>query len=202
MLRHACDGCQGRPRTGQRTLPPGSLLYIERDPAEAIYGLIEGFMRETRTLADGRTQGIRLVCPGELLGTEALAERPYQCTAEALTEVRVCRVEKAELAALHASHPEQGLELVAALGREAADLRDAVLLVGSMTAEERTKALLDRLLAAVPRGEWLRLPLSRAEIAELLGLAPETVSRFVHRLAREGHFEVRGRRVRVPPPEA
>lgn len=199
MLRHACDGCQGRPKAGQRTLPRGSLLYIERDPAEAIYGLIDGFMRETRTLADGRTQGIRLVCPGELLGTETLAGRPYQCTAEALTDIRVCRVEKSDIEALHADHPEQGLELSAALGREAAELRDAVLLVGSMTAEERTKALLDRLVASVPPGEWMKLPVSRAEIAELLGLAPETVSRFVHRLARAGHFEVRGRRIRIPP---
>jgi CRP/FNR family transcriptional regulator len=174
------------------------VLYIERDDADVVYGLIDGFVRETRTLPDGRTQGIRLACPGDLLGTEVLAQLPYQCTAEALTDCRVCRISRAEIAALHLDHPEQGLQLSAALGREAAELRESILMVGTLSAEERVEALLDRLMGSVPPGEWLKLPMSRAELAEFVGLAPETVSRVIHRLARAGHFEVRGRRIRVP----
>ena len=200
MLRGACLSCRGRPRTGQVELRRGAILYVERDDADAIYGLIEGFVRETRTLPDGRTQGIRLACPGDLLGTEILASLPYQCTAEALTDARVCLIRRADLEALHHLRPEQGLELTAALGREAAELRESLLMLGSLSAEERVEATLDRLLGSVPPGQWLRLPLSRAELAEFVGLAPETVSRVIHRLARAGHFEVRGRRVRVPDP--
>lgn len=199
LLRQACITCQGRPRTGQVELPAGSVLYIEREDSDTVFGLIDGFVRETRTLPDGRTQGIRLACPGDLLGTEILASLPYQCTAETLTPTRVCQITRGDIAALHRVHPEQGLQLSAALGREAAELRESILIVGSLSAEERVEALLDRLMESVPAGEWLRLPLSRAELAEFVGLAPETVSRVIHRLARAGNFEVRGRRIRVPP---
>ncbi len=199
QLRRSCEDCQGRPQSGQSTITKGSLLYLERSQSDVVYVLVEGFIRETRTLADGRTQGIRLACPGDLIGSEAFANLPYQCTAEALTDGRVCKIRCSEVEALHAEQPEQGMELTAAMGREAAGLRDAVLLVGSMTAEERVKSILDRLLTSVEPGEWLRLPLSRIELAELVGLVPETVSRCIQRFARAGHIEVSGRRIRTPP---
>ena len=135
------------------------------------------------------------------MGRSAASARGHERVEALLVEAPVVPTHHlgGDLAALHRVHPEQGLQLSAALGREAAELRESILIVGSLTAEERVEALLDRLMESVPAGEWLRLPLSRAELAEFVGLAPETVSRVIHRLARAGHFEVRGRRIRVPP---
>lgn len=161
--------------------------------------MVEGYVRESCTLEDGRTLGIRLVRPGELVGMEAFAFEPYQCTAEALTPARISKIPVADVERTLLNTPAQGVILSRALGREAIELRESMMMVGSMTAEERVRAVLDRLIDSTPRGTWTRLPLSRQEMAELLGLALGTVSRTLQRLARQGLFEVSGRMIRVPP---
>lgn len=197
-LRSACDGCEGRPGAGQRILERHAVLYLEGDRGDSVFGVVEGYVRESRTLEDGRTLGIRLVRPGDLVGTEAFAFEPYQCTAETLTPARICRIPVPDVERTLLRTPAQGVLLSRALGREAIELRESMMMVGSMTAEERVRVVLERLLESTPRGKWTRLPLSRQEMAELLGLALGTVSRTVQRLAREGRFEVSGRMIRVP----
>lgn len=170
---------------------------MEQELGEHVFGVVDGYLRESRTMEDGRTLGIRLVRPGELLGTEAFAYAPYQCTAEALTPAHVCKITVREAESTLLRRPDQGVLLSRMLGREAISLRDNLLLVGSMSAEERVRAVVMRLLEGAPKGVWVRLPLSRQELAELLGLALGTVSRTVQRLARQGELEISGRMIRL-----
>lgn len=192
----ACTHGHGRART---ELLPKQLLHLEGDPATALYGVIDGFLRETRTLEDGRIVGLRIVRPGDLVGTEALARESYQCTVEALTGARLCRATLAELARNIEAHPSEGLRLSRAVEDCASRLRDGMVALGSMSAEERVKSALYQLIDDAPPGTWVTLPLTRKELGELLGLALATVSRTIQRLARSGQLEVRGRRVRLPP---
>ncbi len=86
--------------------------------------------------------------------------------------------------------------MAAALSNEMCGLRDSMLLLSSMSAVERVRTVLERLLDDAPVGAWVRLPLSRQELGDLLGLALATVSRTVRALERDGCYEVSGRRIR------
>ncbi|MBL8786178.1 MAG: helix-turn-helix domain-containing protein, partial [Deltaproteobacteria bacterium] len=44
---------------------------------------------------------------------------------------------------------------------------------------------------------WVRLPATREQLGEVLGLTLETVSRAVQRLVARGHLELRGRDLRL-----
>lgn len=192
----SCSHGNGRART---ELLPKQLLHLEGDPATTIYGVLEGFLRETRTLEDGRIVGLRILRPGDLVGTETLSRESYQCTVEALTAARLCRATMPELERNLMAQPSEGLRLSRAVEDGAARLRDGMVALGSMSAEERVKSALLQLIGEVPAGTWVTLPLTRKELGELLGLALATVSRTIQKLARAGMLEVRGRRVRVPP---
>ena len=44
----------------------------------------------------------------------------------------------------------------------------------------------------------MKLPLSRGDLADLIGVQPETMSRLVKRLEADGDFHFSGRMVRMP----
>ena len=66
-----------------------------------------------------------------------------------------------------------------------------------MSAEERVLTLVRDLVADTPAGDWTRLPVTREQLGEVLGLTLETVSRMMQRLAHKGALEVAGSRVRL-----
>ncbi|MBI2374048.1 MAG: Crp/Fnr family transcriptional regulator [Deltaproteobacteria bacterium] len=194
--RKACESCGGRPPSAQIVVEKRTVLYLEGDEARNTYAVVEGYLKESCTLVDGRAQGIRLVRPGDLIGLECLVGAPLQTTVEAVTKARVCVVSRAEVEATIRREPAQGLAISREISRQLVEVKTSMVRLGAMTAEERIESILKDL--APSRGSWVELPLSRQEIADLLGLALGTVSRGAQRMAREGRFEIRGRHIRIP----
>ncbi len=194
--RRLCETCNGHPPSSQLTLQKRDVLYLEGDEARSTFAVVEGYLKESCTLVDGRAQGIRLVRPGDLIGLEALVGAPLQSTVESVTRSRVCVVTRTEVESTIRRDPRQGLAITREVSRQLVEVKAAMVRLGAMTAEERIESILRDL--APSKGAWVELPLSRQEIADLLGLALGTVSRETQRMAREGRFEVRGRRIRFP----
>ncbi|MBI4821396.1 MAG: Crp/Fnr family transcriptional regulator [Deltaproteobacteria bacterium] len=200
--RDACASCYGRPPSGQRSLRKGQFLYVEEDPGTHVFPVIEGFLKEEVDLADGRSQGIRILKPGDVAGLEALGAPNYRATTQAITAARVCFVPVAEYRATLGKRADQGLALSSLLTQHVGSLRQSVLRLGAMSAEERIKSVLGELVPTAELGTWVKLPVSRKELAEIAGLSLGTVSRQVHRMARDGLLEISGRRVRLLQPIA
>lgn len=196
-LRDVCETCTGHAQSGQRRLERGTYLHMQGDEADGLYLVSDGVLKETYVTEDGRAQGIRLLQAGDVTGTEALVEPTYQCAVEALTDARVCRISIRDVERRIAERPDQGLAMTRALAGELHQLRQQIVLLGPSSAEERVLSTLKQLCRGADTAEWTKLPLSRLELAELLGLAHETVSRIVQRLARDGLIDVQGRRVRI-----
>lgn len=194
-LRTVCEECSGNPQCGQLTLQKRTPLYLEQDPATHVFAVVQGYLRETRTMSDGRVQSLRLVGPGELGGVEALLDRNYYTALEALTEAVVCRVSAETVRDTLRTRVDQPLAMVTELIAELDAVRESLHWVGTLDAEERVLAMLARLSGDTGRGVEFKLPLTRLEISELLGLAHETVSRVIQGLARRGTIRVRGRQI-------
>ena len=195
-LRAVCSECDGTPECGRVAVARGELVYVEDDRGDTIYVVVAGVLRETRSMHDGHCQGIRLVRPGQIAGSEALLGSPYQCSLEAVTAARLCKISVREVFDTLHQPSKQGWIVAKTLAAELMELRQQVLLVGPMSAEERVLATLRSLTADTAPGAWTRLALTRQEIADLLGLAQATVSRVVQRFARRGLVEVKGRWLR------
>lgn len=156
--------------------------------------ILEGVVKLTKSLPDGRQQIVALLFPSDFLG------RPFKTTgphaAEAATDVELCCYERRYFEALLAEQPrlkqlflERTLDAVDAA-------REWMLLLGRKNARERVAALLLTLYRRMqPQGDaerpcgHLELPLSRAEMADCLGLRLETVSRQLRLLQGAGVLE-------------
>lgn len=166
-----------------RRIRSGQHLFHERDAAHFVYEIVTGVVRLTRLQKDGRRQVIAFGFPGDIVGLPADGRHTTECDAISACEVIARRCSNLQ-------HPETDPELHRLLMRAALDdirlLQDHFLMLGRRLALEKTAAFLALLLDRIgePLGTYnlIRLPMNRSDIADYLGLTPETVSRAITEL--------------------
>lgn len=169
------------PSVQVRHLAPREYLFLEGDPSGDVHEVTAGAVLVIRALPDGRRQIVDVVGPGRLFGLTA-ADR-HRCSAVAASNAIVCRLDR-ESAAHHPQIADRvGRSALAELDR----LRDLALALGRKSALERVAGFLLSLVGEPRDGAVeIHIPVSRAEMADHLGLTLETVSRTTSRLKREG----------------
>lgn len=103
---------------------------------------------------------------------------------------------------LIARYPRLGRNLAAQLSERVAALRETVALVSEMRVEDRLRArlhqLADRFGVTGPDGVQLRLELTHAQWASLVGASREAVTTAFSKLRAQGVIEVEGRAITIP----
>ena len=191
-LIHVVDEAESFEPEGQRhKYAQHSLIFMESDPADRIYQLLEGAVMLYKLLPDGRRQVVELIGPGDVFG---LGGKPVQdCSAETLLPSVVATYER------HAV--ERSASFMQRLNRcvqaQICALHEHAVLLGRKSALERVATFLMRFVPN--RGGYgctgrqgaddhkvIRLSMTRQEIADYLGLTIETVSRAFSELRRRG----------------
>lgn len=176
----------------------GEHLFREGDPFNAIAAVRFGTVKTYVNDADGREQVRGFFLPGEVIGLDAISESRYPCNAVALEPVVLCRFSFPTLASLATRMPGLQQQLFRLLSH---DIGNAVLLAGNHSAEDRLAAFLiglsRRYAARGFRADRFQLTMSRADIANYLRLAAETVSRILRRFQDERLIRVRRREIEL-----
>lgn len=180
-------------RTSIITFTHNETIYLEGDPATHAYTLRKGLVKLTKSLADGRTQIVRIIRCGELFGFDGFADENYNQTALALTGCEICKLPMKDLESIRAASPSVDKAMMQGWIRSLRDAENMLLDLGTKKAPERLASFLLHWCKNNEPEHWIDLPMSRMEIAELLGLTVETVSRFLSDWKRK-HFiqETRG----------
>lgn len=178
----------------QRTLGRGDTLLHAGDERRVCANIQSGLMKVASVTADGDEAIVGLAYAGDFVG------RPFAGTAEqdvvALTDVTLCAFPVEAVEAALRRHPDMERELLTRTLDDLDSARRWLVRLAHASAGARVAGfLLDmakRLGAA--EGETVQLPVSRGEIADLLGLTIETVSRQVTRLRAAGIIDLPGGR--------
>lgn len=172
-------------------LAPGDVFRNEGASPEYLFNIISGSVKLFKLLANGRRQIVGFLTVGDFIGFGRPDAVP--CSAEALTNVRLCRFERGKFRALLEAYPKLERRLLAVASDEVAAGQEHMTLLGRLTANERvSRFLLARAEASQRLGgssEDFELPMTRADIADYLGLTIETVSRVFTQLRRKGFIE-------------
>lgn len=168
-----------------RQLRAGEHAYYEGDPDSHVYRIASGIVRLYRLLSDGRRQIISFHFAGDMIGFDTGEER--SCSAEAVTAVTLKCLPMQIANQRLREDADFGCELVEMLAAELANARNQLALLNRRSAMEKLSAfILDLLSREQPRdGASLDLRISRADIADFLGLTIETVSRSLTKLRRQ-----------------
>lgn len=147
----------------------------------SLYVIHSGFLRTSITDGDGREQITGFFMPGELIGMEAIATGMHPCNTTALEDSSVCGMAFADFEQLNRDIPALQHHFHRAMGTEITRDHGMMLLLGAMRAEQRVAVFLLNLSKRFAAGGYsevrFRLPMTRQEIGNYLGLKTETVSR-------------------------
>jgi CRP/FNR family transcriptional regulator, anaerobic regulatory protein len=165
---------------------PGELLFAEGDETNSVYEIVRGMLRLVKLLPDSRRQVTGFLSAGRLLGLAPEGTHVY--TAEAVTEVTLCRYGRAAFARLIDETPGFAKRLLTAASHELRAAQDQMLLLGRKTATEKVASFLLLIAEQQNGGDVLEvdLPMTRSDIADYLGLTIETVSRTLTKLKQDG----------------
>ncbi|MBM3564972.1 MAG: Crp/Fnr family transcriptional regulator [Alphaproteobacteria bacterium] len=220
--QHAgCAFCQARERTewcgldradvktidevkSARTYMPGDVLYHQGDSCAGVYCVRAGLIGLRKLDHDGNSALVRLAYAGDTIGYRSfLAGETHHLSAEVLKPSRVCFIEQATARRILEGNPALGLRFLRHATRDLDDAEDKFLQSTNSDIRMRMAHLLfilkDRFATENKDGRMtLELPLSRQDMAAMIGVRPETMSRAIRKLEDDGLAFFSGRTVRVP----
>lgn len=177
--------------------PKGAILFVEGQEAEGVFTLSKGRIRLSTTSAQGKSLLLRIAQPGEIIGLPGvISGKSYVLTAEALDPVQVNFVPRGPFLKFLREHGDAALRVAEILNEiYHATFRELRYLALSNSATEKlARFLLERAALRDGSGQQLRAPLSltQEEIAEIIGVARETVTRLFTMFKRDGLIEIQG----------
>lgn len=175
-----------------RTYPPATQLFRQGDLANEIFYVERGLLKLTHLVNDGQEIVTGLRADNTLLGMTAVAlQEQHAVTATTLVASVLRRAPAQAFLQLAQTDPAFGWQLQKLHSREVEQQADQLIALQALTARQRCEALLSHLLTACASSTTMplqRLPLKQREIAQLLGITPEHLSRLLKRLKAEGRL--------------
>lgn len=188
----------------RREYASGETVYSIGDRNTGIYCISGGSVGVRKIDEQGNSALLNLAYPGDTLGYRSyLLSGEHRTSAEALGPTVICFIDAATITELLDRNSSLGLQF---LRHAAAEIDQAhTALINSFTLCNRAR-FLHLLLFLIKRhsrpvadgSRFIELPLSRRDIASMIGTRHETLSRIIGRLEAEGIASFSGRRVKVP----
>lgn len=181
-------------RTGHAASYRKDMTVIEAGaPADSIYRVTGGTLRVVQLLPDGRRHISSFLNAGDFFGFSELKE--HANSVEAITDCTLIRYPRRQFEAILNSQADAGNQIFRLMCHQITVSNRMLLLLGRKTASERLASFL-RVMAGpgeFRRGTLIYLPMSRADIADHLGLTIETVSRTVTQFRQRKLIELADR---------
>ncbi len=184
----------------RRDLNEGEALFEQGADNRGVFCISRGLIALRTHHAEGNSTLLRLAYPGEVVGFRSfLGDGQHQTEARALMPSRVCTVPHSASKSLLRDNPailgQLAARCVKEIDRTHARICSAATKTYKVQLADLLKTLLDHHGTQVGNEKLMRLPLSRTDLSDLLGVQPETLSRLIKRLEKDGDFRVKGRHV-------
>lgn len=218
VVPHVCRACEARhggicsvltseqlaqinKHSSRRTIEGGAEVVGQGESVGSYSNILRGVVKLSKMMADGRQQIVGLQFAPDFMGRPF--SRESALTAEAATETEICAFPRAALERMIEESPELERKLYNQSLKELDEARDWMLTLGRKSAREKVASFLYLIATHIDPladdGCTFDLPLSRADIADFLGLTIETVSRQMTKLRNEKIIIVENNRhVSVP----
>lgn len=179
----------------------GQTVVWEGDDSVVVANVIEGVLKVSMSISDGREQIVGLVFASDFIGRPFGQQNPYSVTA--LTDAELCIFSRSTFDSFARQHPELEHKLLRRTLTELDRAHEWMLLLGKKTATERIATLLLEMSARLGETgcsadksalDRFELPLDRQQMGDVLGLTIETVSRQLSLLKAGGIINLPDRR--------
>jgi CRP/FNR family transcriptional regulator len=182
----------------QRSFNRGDAIFWEDDPGIGFYIVMQGKVKIYKTSLDGKEQILHIYGPGNPFGeVPVFSGHRFPANAQALEKSRLLFFPRSEFISLIAENPSLALNMLAVLSMR---LRQFAVQIEHLSLKEvpaRLAAYLILLSGEQNNLERVTLPISKGQLASLLGTIPETLSRIFNKMSGQGLITVSGREIEL-----
>ncbi len=183
-------------------LPKGEAAFRQGEQADRFSLLLHGRLRVTRLNPQGQQMVVRFIAPGDMFGVAmAIKVDTYPGTATAAVDSLALAWPNMAWSDLLKRHPVLAVNTMQALGARLQDSQERILDLSTQEVEQRIAGAVLQLARQAGRktddGLLIDFPLSRQDLAEMIGTTLHTVSRTLSAWGEIGLVEVGRQRVVV-----
>jgi CRP/FNR family transcriptional regulator len=182
-------------------LARGEVLFHQGEKFDRVFAIRSGSIKQTTVLGNGVEQITGFYFPGDIIGLESVGHPHYVNHAIALELTHLCALPYTHLQSLALAMPRFQQHIFKLIGNEVRQSHQMHLSVSKLAAQERLAIFLLSILMRHRRrnlaANFIRLSMSRGDIANFLGLTVETFSRVFGQMHDQGMLEVHGKNIQV-----
>ena len=175
--------------TRGKPLHKGDHIYRQHDSFASIFAVRSGSIKSYSIDEDGDELVTGFYFPGEVLGMDGIGQSQHASSAVAMETSSVCQIPFNYLGELSQVIPSLQQNCFQIMSQEIVEDRRLMALLGKSHADQRVATFLLMLSKRKSRnrlsGTEFRLPMSRGDMGNYLGLTVETISRVFSRLQKQ-----------------
>ena len=181
-----------------RRFDKGEIVFSEGDEGSGFYVVIDGQVKVFKLSAEGKEQILHIFGPGDPVGEVAVfAGRSFPANAEAIAAARLLFFPRSAFIDLISANPSLAMKMLAVLSMR---LRRFTIQIENLSLKEVPGRLASYLIVLSEEQEddnSVTLPISKGQLASLLGTIPETLSRIFAKMSAQNLITVQGRRIEL-----
>jgi len=182
----------------EKEIIKGRIIFSEGDEGRGFYVVVNGRVKVFKVSPDGKEHILHIVGPGETFGQVAVyAGRSFPASSEAITKTHLLFIPRTAFVELIAGNPSLAMSMLAVLSLR---LREFTVQIENLSLKEvpgRLASYLIYLADEQKAGDHISLPISKGQLASLLGTIPETLSRIFTKISNQNLIEVSGREIKI-----
>jgi CRP-like cAMP-binding protein len=178
----------------------GDVLYHEGNRISGFYCINSGIIKVYKTGLDGKEQIIRFAKHGEIIAYRSvLSNEPACTTSKVVEDCQVCFIPSEILISFIKTNSNFSLELLKLACHELGEANSYITDIAQKTVRERLAEVLLKLVEdfGLDDQKFLRISLTREELANIVGTATESVIRLLSEFKTDNLVELNGRKIKI-----
>ncbi|WP_333793035.1 Crp/Fnr family transcriptional regulator [Hyphomicrobium sp.] len=179
--------------TPARLYEKGTTLFLQGEPAEAFYIVLDGWVKIYRTTPDGLEVVLHVCTSGETFAEAAIfLGGRYPASSEIVAPSRLLRIDGAAFRARIEERPALAMSMLASASYQLKILVEQIEQIKVRSAPQRIADFLVRMTKVRKGAAVIELPFEKGLLANRLGMKPESFSRALAQLRAQGVTVDRG----------
>lgn len=178
----------------------GGIIFEDGEIPNGVYFLNKGTAKLSKQGVYGKDQILRFIKEGDLIGYRSLlCGEDFQAKAEAMTEVEATFLPSDLFLQMLEVAPKFSFVMLQKIAFELGESSNTVTFLAQKTVRERLAEillLLEQKLGTDPEG-FIKISLTREEIANIIGTATESAIRLISEFKQDKLIEVEGRNIKI-----
>jgi len=178
-----------------RQYKKGQIIFFEGEPGEAVYFVKEGKIKIYKADDEGREYILHIFGPGNIFAETVLfGSDPYPANAEAVEDSVIGLIKNRDLEELLKKNTDIAFKIIKVLSKRLRESQENIKNLVFRDTYDRTACALHKMALEhgikTTNGIEVEMPITRSELASIVGTSRETVTRMLSEMKRKGIIDM------------